>query len=464
MLASVLDIYDFILTPFYFLFIIIIARNYQNKKNLKFPEFKYFTYGLVAKLIGGISLCLIYVYYYHGDGDSIAYFRSSVSMLKLAGKDFSTFISIMTGNLSAENFSVFDSETGYPWYFQDDNSFFVIRLSTIIVFLGAKSYLCSTMLVGTITYLGVWKLFQLFYKQFNEIKSQVAFAVLFVPSVFFWGSGLLKDSYTLAALCWFLAGFYSVMILRKKIIGNAILIIIGIYIMMSIKPYIFYSSFAGAIILYSHYILKRSTNTILKYTILPSLAILVVFGGTLLMFRLGSSTGQYSSLDKMLTKASVTQSDLKQSYYGGNSFDIGSFEPTITGVLSKAPVAITAGLFRPFIWEARNPVMVISALENLMLLFLFVYVIVLCIIAVFKVGFKYMFKTAFDNSLIIFSFVFAFTFAFAMGLTTANFGALVRYKIPLIPFFLSSLFYIIYKFNQEDPEKILARKKKEAKL
>lgn len=464
MFAHILDIYDLIMTPFYILFILLLARNYQNNKINKQPEYKYFTIGLAAKIIGGIFLCLIYVYYYKEEGDSIAYYWSSVSMLNLAGKDFSTFLSIISGNLSAENFSVFDLKTGYPWYYQDNNTFFVIRISTLFLLLGGKSYMCTTVLVATLTYLGIWKLFRLFYSQFNEIKSQIAFAVLFVPSVFFWGSGLLKDSYTLAALCWFLAGFYTVVILRRKIFGNIILVIVGVYIMMSIKPYIFYSSFAGAIILYSHYILKRSTNTILKYTILPSLAILVVFGGTLLMFRLGSSTGQYSSLDKMLVKASVTQIDLKQSYYGGNSFDIGSFEPTIPGVLSKAPVAITAGLFRPFIWEARNPVMVISALENLMLLFLFAYVIVLCIIAVFKVGFKYMFKTAFDNSLIIFSFVFAFTFAFAMGLTTANFGALVRYKIPLIPFFLSSLFYIIYKFNKEDPDKILARKKKELNL
>jgi hypothetical protein len=31
-----------------------------------------------------------------------------------------------------------------------------------------------------------------------------------------------------------------------------------------------------------------------------------------------------------------------------------------------------------------------------------------------------------------------------IGLTTSNFGALVRFKIPIIPFFVSTLFIIDY--------------------
>jgi hypothetical protein len=38
--------------------------------------------------------------------------------------------------------------------------------------------------------------------------------------------------------------------------------------------------------------------------------------------------------------------------------------------------------------------------------------------------------------------VFSIFFAFALGITTANFGALVRYKIPSVPFFLSMLFIL----------------------
>ncbi len=110
---------------------------------------------------------------------------------------------------------------------------------------------------------------------------------------------------------------------------------------------------------------------------------------------------------------------------------------------------MAAGLYRPFLWEARNPVMLIAGIENFAMLLLSLYVLLLACVAIFKTGPGYMLRTMFDNSLIVFSFIFAITFAFSVGLTTANFGALVRYKIPLIPFFLSGLFIVIYKFNRE---------------
>jgi hypothetical protein len=44
-------------------------------------------------------------------------------------------------------------------------------------------------------------------------------------------------------------------------------------------------------------------------------------------------------------------------------------------------------------------------------------------------------------------FVFAVMFAFFVGLTTANFGALVRYKIALLPFFNIVLFRMKYVLN-----------------
>jgi hypothetical protein len=44
-----------------------------------------------------------------------------------------------------------------------------------------------------------------------------------------------------------------------------------------------------------------------------------------------------------------------------------------------------------------------------------------------------------------------------IGLTTSNFGALVRFKIPLLPFFCTALFMIEYLRVKEKIEK--AKKK-----
>ena len=76
--------------------------------------------------------------------------------------------------------------------------------------------------------------------------------------------------------------------------------------------------------------------------------------------------------------------------------------------------------------------MLISAIENAFLLLLTFRVF-------FRLGPFRFFKTIFSSPLLIFSFIFVIFFSFSVGLSTANFGALVRYKIPSIPFFMCLL-------------------------
>ena len=100
--------------------------------------------------------------------------------------------------------------------------------------------------------------------------------------------------------------------------------------------------------------------------------VLAMVMGYLGLSVLGGKMGKFS-VEKMLETASVTQKDLKQDYYQGSSFDIGDFEPTVGGMLTKVPIAMRVGLFQPFVWEARNVVMIFSGLENLIYLLIAVF-------------------------------------------------------------------------------------------
>jgi hypothetical protein len=111
-------------------------------------------------------------------------------------------------------------------------------------------------------------------------------------------------------------------------------------------------------------------------------------------------------------------------------------------MLSKAPVAIFAGLFRPTLLDVRNPLMLISAVENLVLMVFMIYII-------FQVGLLSFIRLIVSKPMILFSFVYAIFFSFAVGLTTSNFGSLVRYKIPALPFFAASLYMIRYNRSVE---------------
>ncbi|MCI5056469.1 MAG: hypothetical protein MRY83_10200, partial [Flavobacteriales bacterium] len=149
-----------------------------------------------------------------------------------------------------------------------------------------------------------------------------------------------------------------------------------------------------------------------------------------------SDLGSYGSLDEIAKKAHISAEDLKRSAYQGNSFDIGSFDPTIQGMLSKFPQATIAGLFRPFIWEVNNVAMLISGVENTVLLFALIFAIIKARMRLIRI--------IMTDYFMLFCVVFSVLFAFSIGISTSNFGSLVRFKIPFLPFFTFFLFKVIF--------------------
>jgi hypothetical protein len=176
----------------------------------------------------------------------------------------------------------------------------------------------------------------------------------------------------------------------------------------------------------------------LKFVGAPLLIIGVLIGFSFVMSRVASSMGRYGDIDTSIEHAQVMQQDLKRSeQYGENYYDIGDFESTPLGVLEKAPIAIVSGIFRPFIWEARNPFIVLAALEStfLMLFLLFAFI---------KIGVFTFFKNILKDPLLIFCFSFVLIFGFGIGLATANFGALVDIRFH-VTIFSWGLFIMINK-------------------
>jgi hypothetical protein len=295
-----------------------------------------------------------------------------------------------------------------------------------------------------ISFTGVWKLYLLFCELYPVIYRQLALSVLFIPSLVFWGSGMLKDSWTLSAACWFCVSFYKVFIRRENIIYYVISMIISVLILTSIKPYIFIGIFPGCLLWLVWGRITKITNLFLRILAGPVIVSFGVSIGVFAWISLSSGFGEYSSIDKIVMKAHISSEDLKQEHYHGNSFDIGSYDPTLQGMLSKFPEATIAGLFRPFLWEAKNIVMILSGIENLMLLLFAIY----CIL---KKPVRF-FTFAFSDPLVLFCLSFAIIFAFSVAISTSNFGALVRLRIPLLPFFLSGLFMIHFNSQKENVE------------
>jgi hypothetical protein len=394
-------------------------------------------------MLGGISLCLIYTFYYTGGGDVSNYFLSANTYVNvLYDLNFSLFFDML--NFYSNNIhmsGVYDKEYG-PIFFHNTDIYalFTVVLTVPFCILGCKSFLATTLLLSYLSFLGLWKLYQVFIDQFPDLNKQFAIAIFFVPSVFFWGSGMLKDTYTLSALGFVTFGVYKFLIRKERKFKYLMVLVLASSVLLLIKPYIFFAITPGSLIWLFFDKFASIKNPILKTLALPlimgTMMVLIVF--TMQFF--GEYLGEYS-LDNVLNKAVKTQQDLiRGEQYGSNYYNIGEFDASFTGLISKIPAALNMALFRPYIWDAQNPVMVLSGLENL-------FVLVFSVFILLKVKFLTLLRSLVSHPLLIFSLLFALFFAFSVGLTTANYGALVRLKIPGIPFYLCALF-ILFHLNK----------------
>ena len=146
--------------------------------------------------------------------------------------------------------------------------------------------------------------------------------------------------------------------------------------------------------------------------------------------------GVYGSLDGAIRKAQITQDDLLREYhYGANNYKLNRIDGSINGLLSSAPLAIFTALFRPLAWEIGSPTMVVSAIENTILILFVLYSLI-------RIGVLKFFKIVINDPFLVYCVFFSLFFAFGVGIAGTNFGALVRYKIPLMPFFFSAVYLI----------------------
>ncbi len=422
--------------PFYLFIIFYLSYAYQMKRIGNNPSYTYFSKGLMVKLMGALFFCLCYIYYYQG-GDTIAYFESSRSFVNLLQLRPNSFLTVYFGSNSVENYSQFDMFTGLPFKYMyfEGRTMFVIKIIFPFVLLGFKSYLISTILLSATSFLGIWRMYQVFVRYYPEYYKQIAIGFLFLPTAIFWGSGILKDTITLTAFCWFVSSFEKGIISREKIVVNVLIALLAGYIILLIKPYILMACVPGMFAWMFHQRVAKIRNKFLKVSAMPIIYALSIVLGIGIMALLGDRLDKFS-LNKVLFSAKESQMDLKNDAYEGHGFDIGSYDASVQGVMGKAPIAIVSGLFRPFIWEAKNFVMLLSALENLAFLYLFIYPFV-------KIGFKKTVLILFDNPLLFFLFSYSVFFAFSIGISTSNFGALVRFKIAFAPF-LATLLLILY--------------------
>lgn len=433
-----MELRDFIVTPIIIFLVYIVAYSVRHRVTDSITS-KYYFPALTFKILGALALGFIYQFYYHG-GDTFAYhthgsrhvweaFMESPSMgLKLLFSE---------GEFGPGLWSISDK----IWYYRDQKSFFIIRIASVLDLLTFSSYSATAVLFSVISFIGGWMLFVTFYKKYTIAHRWIAGSCLFVPSVIFWGSGILKDTITLAALG--IATFCVDQIFLKKRynLGYAALLLFTMFVIYSIKIYILMSFLlAGLLWIFSSSFFK------IKSSMLRVLVIPFVIGACGLLSYVAINKmvedDPHYSFDTIAETVRTTAYDIR--YWtgkdAGSGYSLGELDGSMGSVITLAPSAINVSLFRPYIWEVNNPLMLLSALESLLTLCITIFIL-------FKIRSK--FWRYMQSPEIVFCLVFALIFAFGVGVSTYNFGTLARYKIPLLPFYLTGIGLMYHYWKSE---------------
>ncbi|HOY32003.1 MAG TPA: hypothetical protein PKW80_09005 [Bacteroidales bacterium] len=416
-------------------FIILILR-------IKFFRIEGFSIKVIAgvfvlKILAGITMYFIYTRYYpdRSTADIFKYFDDSRVMYEALWSRPLDFFKMI---FSISNDTAYFDQQYYHhmnnWFRVYESNIYndshtIIRINAVIRIFSFGYFNVHTVFMCFISLTGMVALYRFFMAYLPYKKKLLFFAVFLIPSVVFWGSGVLKEAVLLFGIGVMLFSV-SELLNRRRCIINIIMLLISLVLLLYIKYYIFII----IIPLTLGYVWCRLTSNrqvYLKYGLILALCIITglniqhVFPEFNALNIIAMKQNDFVGLAKAVNSGSLISEEL--------------LEPTLSDFIVHTPVAFFNTLVRPYIFESGSVVILFAALENIFILLL----ALVCIV--------FASKKIQDRSVFLFCMLFFTSLYVLTGLTTPVFGAMVRYKVPAMPFLLIFLFMLL------DTEKLIRR-------
>ena len=388
------------------------------------------------KVLAGVFLALVYTFYY-GDrtsGDIYKYFDDGKVIFNVLFTDPLAYFQIVLGiNTDSQHLREI-LETTWHWYkpfetplYNDNRT--IIRFNALAHIISFGSLGVHTVLMCFLSYIGLLAMYKTFVGYLKGKELELIFVVFLLPSPIFWGSGVLKEGILLFGLGCFLFSWNKLLkfpfkwqMLALLFISLMILSVSKIYVLLALLP---------PLVAYSWCYLTHQKYVVVKY-----LSIFFVgFLGTLTLHMI------FPEFDLLQMMANKQRDFINVAIeWGAKSlYDIPILEPNIWSLIKGIPLAVLNVITRPHLLEVNNAMMLMAALEN----FLLMTIMAICIL--FS-------KKKIDNwNFMFFCIGFVVILFTLIGLITPILGALVRYKIPALPFLLI-IFLLVF-----DKQKFIAK-------
>lgn len=385
----------------------------------KFISIQWLQTIFVLKVICGCLLGLIYTYYYtdRSTADTFKFFDDSKILFDALKEKPYDFFRMLTGYHSGDADLLSYYEKMSTWLNSDilfnDNKT-IVRVNTIFHFFSLGFYFVHVVFINIITFSGLFALYKLMMQRRTHQPLLMLMIVFFLPGMMFWGSGLLKDGLLIAALGILLYSFNELM---QNASGKILFVFIMAFLMMLFVKLYFLLAIIPGLIAWLWNVKSKKINLWLKFISTYAIAFFIAFNIHVLI-------PKYKIVDILFYKQRNFY-ELATNTNAKSVIDIPLIDASPWSIILHSPQAIANVLFRPLPWEAESFFITLAAFENIIILLVIMY----CIMQWRKQ------KFVMDEFYLLLLFVTIIMFAL-IGMITPVLGALVRYKVPLLPFFL----------------------------
>jgi len=369
--------------------------------------------GWAAQVAGVVANLAVTILVYHS-GDALNYHRQGSRIAGSARMDPFVLIPELFKSIFQLDSLVSSSIEG-----TDATATMVASVALLCLILWDSLYAVS-LLVGMGSFFGKVLLFMGIRRRFSVGQQPyVLGAILFVPSAVFWTGGIIKESVVLFGLG--LAIWGGAELVRRSSIPAGAAALAGLMIVGLVKSYILLT----AVVAYGVYLYWQGA---VRRGVIEIKPVRLVLGGVV-------AIGGIIAVGSMFPRMSIANLAQEMSHLqdvgnrGGSGYSIGAgADASLAQQLFFAPLALVTSLYRPFLFEVRNPQMLVSALETTAGL-------VLSLRAFQRYGLAGLKEVFVRRPFLMFCLVFAVLTGVGVGLASANLGTLARYRAPLVPFF-----------------------------
>ena len=415
------------------LFLLLIRRcKFFQPENI---SLKFVSLVFILKVLAGCTLGLIYTYYYtdRSTADTFKFFDDGKVLFSSLAENPKYFFEMLTGIHSdspelQQYYHRMDTWFNADVLFNDNRT--LVRLNAIFHCFSLGYYYVHVVFINCISFTGLIALFRVF-QSFQKNKSKEIFTVMMLlPSMLFWGSGLLKDGLLLFAFGMLLYSLNKMMSsdYSKR---NVAAFIFCLLLLMITKLYVLIIIFPGVIAWY--WARKdRPGKIILKFAVSYVLCFV-------LAFNLGRVINKYDVTDLIYFKQKNFYV-IAETSKAKSVINISPVDRNAWSILYHIPEAVLRVLVRPTLNETSSLLISMAAIENAIILL----IMLICILSFRR-------SDIFGKPIFYFSILFVVLMFSLIGLITPILGAMVRYKVPALPF-LVFVFVSMY-----DREKLVKR-------